>query len=68
MSDGNTPKSTRKQAEADILSHMRAILTRVKNKGSAPQMPSNQSAEPVDKKHVLSVVSQFTSIKQETRH
>lgn len=70
MIDGNTPNDSRKQAEAEILRHMRAILKRVKphNSKAKKKTPSNQSEEPVDKNHILSVVSRFTSLKQETKH
>ena len=69
MSQGNTPDGNRKQAEANILRHMRAILKRIDHPAAASVKPhSNQSDEPVDKKHVLAVVSQFSQLKKDTRH
>lgn len=68
MDKGITPNSKRKQAEAEILKHMRAILGRLKSTPAKAKVPSNQSIEPIDREHVLSVVSRFTNLKKTTKH
>ena len=65
MKDVNTPNTSRKQVEADILKNMRNILGRVNLQS---QIDAKTKDEPVDRTHVLSVISHFTALKKSTKH
>jgi predicted double-glycine peptidase len=65
----NKPKMTRKQAEAKILSDMRNILNRVDfKKINQDNNQDNNAQESINRNHIMSVISEFKSIKKQTKH
>lgn len=71
MNDMNKPKLTRKQAEAKILKDMRHILNNVDSRTVAKAHKAHgqgNDEESVSRLHVMSVISEFTSLKKQTKH
>lgn len=65
MNKGDKPNRARRQAEADILKHMKEILARVPFKNTAKE--TKNAEEKIDRSHVFSVIHRFTEMKRSTK-